>query len=290
MKENNIWIVYKITSKHNNKCYIGSSTKGIRREKEHLADLIRGNHANRHLQNHANKHGIEDLIFEIIEVVEQHKKQILLSREQFYIDTINPQFNIAKIAGSCLGMKHPIESIERGRQKRIGRKASEETKQKMSESMKGKNKWNEDQRKVLSERNIGKKLSEETKQKLREIKTGTKASEETKRKISEKSKGEKNPMYGKPITDEHRENLRISHLGKQSRLGIPNSEQARKKISDSNKGKKPSEETLKKRSESMMGKNQWNEEQRKAISERKKKEHAERKKGTFKNKKIKNEL
>lgn len=38
---------------------------------------------------------------------------ILLEREQYYIDTLNPEYNILKIAGSRLGVKHTLEVIEK---------------------------------------------------------------------------------------------------------------------------------------------------------------------------------
>lgn len=44
---------------------------------------------------------------------------------------------------------------------------------------------------------LGKKLSEETKQKISESKKGSKHSEETKQKMSESKIGEKNPQFGK---------------------------------------------------------------------------------------------
>jgi hypothetical protein len=49
------------------------------------------------------------LCFEIVEIVEN--KENLIKREQYYIDSINPFFNICMIAGSSLGRKKPLEKI-----------------------------------------------------------------------------------------------------------------------------------------------------------------------------------
>ena len=50
-----------------------------------------------------------------LEIIEYCDKKELIEREQYYIDLLNPSYNILKLAGSSLGFKH-----------------SEETKRKMS--------------------------------------------------------------------------------------------------------------------------------------------------------------
>ena len=42
----------------------------------------------------------------ILEILEDCPSSIVLVREQFYIDKLNPEYNILKIAGSNLGYKH----------------------------------------------------------------------------------------------------------------------------------------------------------------------------------------
>ena len=44
-------------------------------------------------------------------ILEYCEPSILLEREQYYIDTLNPEYNILKIAGSSLGFKHSEETI-----------------------------------------------------------------------------------------------------------------------------------------------------------------------------------
>jgi hypothetical protein len=51
-----------------------------------------------------------------------------LSREQYYLDLLKPEYNILKIAGSSLGYKHSENTLAKLR----GRKLSEEIRAKMS--------------------------------------------------------------------------------------------------------------------------------------------------------------
>lgn len=95
--------IYRIQSKVNNKCYIGSSVNWKVRISVHKKTLLRGTHHSKYMQNHVNKYGIDDLLFSLMESVDDHS---LIEREQYYIDTLKPEFNICKIAGSCLGVKH----------------------------------------------------------------------------------------------------------------------------------------------------------------------------------------
>lgn len=51
------------------------------------------------------KHGYAKFRVEILEYCSTDKDN-LLSREQFYLDNYNPEYNILKIAGSPLGYRH----------------------------------------------------------------------------------------------------------------------------------------------------------------------------------------
>jgi group I intron endonuclease len=102
-------------------------------------------HCNCILQYHYNKHGKDSLVFSVVELCDRDK---LIEREQLYIDTLNPEFNICKIAASVLGIKR-----------------SEETKKKMSVAMKGRNLSN-NHKMNLSESHSGKKLTVNHKKKI----------------------------------------------------------------------------------------------------------------------------
>lgn len=128
--------VYKIQSISSpERVYVGSTNDYDRRIKCHISKLKNNTHHSAILQNHVNKHGIEDLNFSIIELCLSIG---LLLREQYYIDKLNPHFNICKIAGSPEGHKHNNKSI-----------------QKISEAAKERIPWNK-----------GKKVSEEIRLKL----------------------------------------------------------------------------------------------------------------------------
>lgn len=50
----------------------------------------------------------------MIGILEFCPKDSLIEREQFYLDKLQPEYNILKIAYSSLGYKHTIESIDEG--------------------------------------------------------------------------------------------------------------------------------------------------------------------------------
>lgn len=103
--------IYKIQSiVKPERCYIGSAVNIKSRWESHLRTLRNGKHHSLKLQRHFDKHGEEDLIFIIIEPC---FPQFLICREQSYIDSLKPYFNICMIAGSSLGIHFKI------RQKKI---------------------------------------------------------------------------------------------------------------------------------------------------------------------------
>lgn len=102
--------VYKITNKVNGKFYIGSAVDLKEREHEHFRRLSNNTHCNVLLQNSFNKYEKESFIFEVLEFC---NKKDLIIKEQYYLDTLNPVFNICKIAGNKLGVKHKEESKEK---------------------------------------------------------------------------------------------------------------------------------------------------------------------------------
>jgi group I intron endonuclease len=97
--------IYQIVSIVNNRIYIGSSCNLSIRKSQHFKKLKNNKHPNSHLQNHCNKYGIEDLEFHLIECCSKEK---LIEREQYWIDTLSPEFNRCKIAGPFMaGDNHP---------------------------------------------------------------------------------------------------------------------------------------------------------------------------------------
>jgi len=112
--------IYQIRNLINNKVYIGSAVNFSARRSRHFKELKGNTHHSILLQNSFNKHGIDNFVFEILEIVEDKFK--LIEREQFYFNTLKPQFNICQIAGSCLGIKRSRELVERLTAQKRGKK------------------------------------------------------------------------------------------------------------------------------------------------------------------------
>lgn len=144
--------VYVIKNNVNGKQYVGSSIDLRMRRIQHFSKLRCGKHVNSHLQNAYNKYGSEAFEFEILEIIEitDNIKESLLNREQFWIDNLKPEYNILQVAGSNYGYHH-----------------SDETKSKISNSMKGVKKSPEHAQHIR-EAQKGKTLSEEHIQHLKE--------------------------------------------------------------------------------------------------------------------------
>jgi hypothetical protein len=47
----------------------------------------------------------------------------LISREQYYIDLLNPEYNICKVAGSRLGCKHSPETLLKYKSRKLSAEA-----------------------------------------------------------------------------------------------------------------------------------------------------------------------
>lgn len=65
-------------------------------------------------------------------------KELILRREQHYLDTLAPEYNILKIAGSRLGNSHLEETIQKMKDAKKGNTHSLEVRLKISEGNKGK--------------------------------------------------------------------------------------------------------------------------------------------------------
>lgn len=130
--------IYKITNSKNNKFYIGSATHFYNRKSDHLRRLRLGIHKNIHLQNSFNKYGEDKFSFILIEECDRVALPI---REQHYIDTLKPDYNICTKVEGRWGLTHKEESkdkISNSVKKyhlEIGH--SQETKDKIANTLKG---------------------------------------------------------------------------------------------------------------------------------------------------------
>ena len=150
-------VIYKIINTVNNKIYVGSALNFNLRKNSHLGYLRKNTHINKHLQSAYNKHGEDSFIFEVIE---DCNKEDLLKREQFYIDTLNPEYNICKIAGSKLGWKTPQITKDRISKANKGKIITQETRDKISKKLKSYG------YKVIHSEETRRKISEKTKGKV----------------------------------------------------------------------------------------------------------------------------
>lgn len=103
--------IYKIINSVNGKIYVGSAQNTSHRWYIHKKQLKDNLHHNIHLQRSWNKYGEENFKCEPIEIIGD--VSLLIEREQFYIDTLNPEYNICKKAFSCRGIKRSIETINK---------------------------------------------------------------------------------------------------------------------------------------------------------------------------------
>lgn len=121
--------IYLLHNKFNGKYYIGSSAKLNRRVNEHFNIINPKFIIGKAIQ----RYGLVN--FELL-IIEFCTEENLLSREQFYLDSFNPQYNILKIAGSSLGYKPSADTKAKMVKSALGRKLSLETRTKISESLK----------------------------------------------------------------------------------------------------------------------------------------------------------
>jgi group I intron endonuclease len=192
----NIQCIYKIVNIVNQHQYIGSTINFDRRKKRHIRALNNKKHHSRHLQNAWDFYGFDKFEFHILEIVNDINE--LTSRETFYLQSLNPEYNTMRDIKSHIGLKRSLET-----------------------------------RKKMSLAQVGKKHSDETKQKLREINTGKKQSEEIiQKRVSSMKSSEK---FNVAVRSKDRnDKIKASRL---NNGGYIITEEQKQKISDTLKSK-----------------------------------------------------
>ena len=107
--------IYIITNVINGKRYIGSAKNLKVRLYDHIRELDKNIHPNNHLQNAWNKYKEDSFEYGILEYCEEKER---LLRENFYINTLEPEYNLAGVN---------LDSVKNH---------SEKTKKKISEKIK----------------------------------------------------------------------------------------------------------------------------------------------------------
>lgn len=158
------------------KIYVGSAQNIKRRLTSYYTISFLEQETSMYICRSLLKHGYSSFGLSILEYCSVEN---LVQREQYYIDTLKPGYNICKTAGSTLGKAH-----------------SEDTKGRISVSKKGT---------YQGENNsfFGGVHSEESRKRMSEIKLGTTLSDIIKAKISASKRGKK-------FTEEHTANLSAS--------------------------------------------------------------------------------
>lgn len=133
--------IYRWINKLNNNTYVGSGLDLSKRLKEYYnkSELKRNP---RPIHAALLKYGYENFILEILEYCRADE---LIKREQYYLDTLKPEYNILKYAYSLLGYKHTPENIAKFKLKKVsqelkdklslvhsGKEVSQETRDKLS--------------------------------------------------------------------------------------------------------------------------------------------------------------
>jgi group I intron endonuclease len=83
--------VYAIYNHITGLVYVGSSVDIGNRKSQHLDALRRGNHHNPYLQRSFTKYGVAAFSFKVLELCQPEE---LLCREQAYIDSLQPVYNV----------------------------------------------------------------------------------------------------------------------------------------------------------------------------------------------------
>jgi len=224
--------IYKIQSIVNGKIYVGSAVDFKKRKNLHWCSLKNKKHGNSYLQHHVNKYSIDDLFFHIIEVCE---KENLIVREQYYIDTLKPEFNLSPTAGNNLGVIFNAVVRKKISDSQKGKIIPPEQRLQISQTLKGNipwNKgktgvmpipWNKGTEGVMIAWNAGKKATPEAIQHQSDSHKGIKPTEEQKQKQSISIK------------------KTIEERGGHWNVGFHQSEETKEKIRAFQKGRKKSD-------------------------------------------------
>jgi group I intron endonuclease len=174
------------------KQYVGSAQDIVARWGVHRHELRHNKHHSRYLQRAWNKHSEDAFTFRVLEHCEPTQ---CVEREQFWIESLKPVFNMHLVARSPLGVKRSAATRQKLRAiaplrlpPMLGKNYTEATRNRLR----------------------GRIVSEETRAKLR-----TRAiSQETRAKLSASKKG-------KVLSAEHRANISAALKGHRKVIGSP---------------------------------------------------------------------
>ena len=175
--------VYRISNRVDGKQYIGGSLLVLRRLGHHRSLLRRQLHFNRHLQRAWDKHGEDAFVFEVVQFCD---KDDVLFCEQTHLDEMFATVDRRLIYNTATVAAAPM----------TGLKASDETRRKMSDALRGK------------------RRCEATKERMRKAQRGRVVSDEGRRNVSMSKSGANHPNWGKSMPEVVREKISAAQKGR----------------------------------------------------------------------------
>lgn len=177
---NKLMGIYQILCKATNERYVGGSSNLLQRKRQHFHTLKLRLRTNPNLQHEYDIRGKDEFIFSVLEIVQNYSE--LVSREQYWIDLLHPEYNINPIAGKYMGdyVRTPKAMAKR------------------KESMKH------------CKRTIPPEVTEARRQRWlgkNNPNSGRVYTEEERKKLSKQTSGSKNPNYGKPRPESTRQKI-----------------------------------------------------------------------------------
>ena len=225
-KGEEVGIIYGWYCILSDKWYVGQTVNPEGRFKRHI-DIAINKKDNIYFHNALRRYGLDNFVYCVLE--ENVLRDNLNMREMDWIEEMNSfenGYNMTVGGQGCIKMseesRKKISESLKGKHFGYwkGKHLRSETKKKISEANKGKIPWmtgkkhTEETRRKISEAIKDKPLSEETRRKISEslighpgYMTGKKHTEETRRKISEHNKGKSSPNKGKHLSEETRKKI-----------------------------------------------------------------------------------
>lgn len=198
-------IIYKITNLINHKIYVGQTQQELaQRWREHCCYKASPKML---ISKAIQKYGKENFTIEILAIAENLEHLNILEVNFISeLNALNPKIGYNRRSG---GQNYIMQEStkEKIRQANLGKKASEETKAKMSESQKKRPPRTKEQCNAIRERLLGSKHTQERIENMKKARVNFKPSEEHKRKNSEK-------MKGVPKSEETKAKMRAFHARK----------------------------------------------------------------------------
>jgi group I intron endonuclease len=218
------WILYRTTNLVNSKIYVGvHKVADTARSKKYLGS---GDQIRSAIKKYGRENFIRETLAEFSSCTDVYDAEAKLVNQEFV--SRDDTYNI------CLGGRGGVNLTEDMKNKlriaNTGKKASPETRLKMSESRKGRTLSKEHIEKLISV-HIGKKRSPETRSKISAAAKGRVVSEEVRAKIGAASKGNKNRL-GSVASLETRAKMSASQKGNKNSLGCTVSQETKNKIAE----------------------------------------------------------